>query len=557
MGLLAIAVAAVPRWQAFATATSDWLDYPFMRDGSSEGLIQHETGLIQQGGALAIYSPVTPERFTSAPYPPLFYWLNAAVSPKPAALAARAARIVADVQAKNVAPPTDSPFGAGRRISLIAALAAALFIALLVYVSSQNRLFGLIGGLIGGGLWLTLPAVSVWATRVRADMLMTALQMAALVVIARWPRRWPVIFFGGAPLLALALFTKQTALAAPLAVFLFLVWQGYGARQKGWRPYAPVLALLGGLALWVGVPFLIMDILSGNELLLRLVVYHALPWQGRNFGTYFDLFWHENLGLLIVGLLAGIGFFTTEAQKYREDKRRGDKHGNAEGRRPDGGGKGKREGGAERRTAIAGRMGGKLPPIALFSALPLLYGLGVAGADHNHLLPLEAMACAGAGWAVAWLAAVAQVRRVLLALPVVALGLLLAQAAIFSQPQPLYSVALRVPNAKVQSQYTQILANAAVQPGPILSSEAGWSVLAGKDTPYNDLFTLNALADKGTYSREGFLTSIRNGVYSVILTESDLKQRNRSDVWPPEVGSAITERYVLRFRDAWFTYAPK
>ena len=138
VGLLALIVAAVPRWGAFVATTADWLDYPFMRVGASEGLIQHETGLMQQNGPLAIYSPITPERFTSAPYPPLYYWANVLVSPTPAALAARAKKIVADVQAKRLDPPTDSPFGGGRRISLVATFAAALCIGLLVYCGTSG-----------------------------------------------------------------------------------------------------------------------------------------------------------------------------------------------------------------------------------------------------------------------------------------------------------------------------------------------------------------------------------------------------------------------------------
>ena len=88
-------------------------------------------------------------------------------------------------------------------------------------------------------------------------MLMTALQLAALVVVARWPQRWLVLALAAAPLFALALLTKQTALAGPLAAGLWLLWHGFAAR-RGWRPFAPALALGGGLILWLGIPFAVL-----------------------------------------------------------------------------------------------------------------------------------------------------------------------------------------------------------------------------------------------------------------------------------------------------------
>ena len=81
--------------------------------------------------------------------------------------------------------------------------------------------------------------------------------------------------------------------------------------------------------------------------------------------------------------------------------------------------------------------------------------------------------------------------------------------------------------------------------------------MAGKDTAYNDLFTLNALAQKGAYDWAGLFAEIGKGSFGVILTEGNLAGKARPDVWPPDLVRAILERYNPRYRDAWYTYTPK
>src|SRR5215218_4954325 len=74
VSLALLAIALVLPLTRFVTTSSAWLDYPYPRPGS-EGLILYESLLVKRGGD--IYAPITPERFISGPYPPVYYLLAA------------------------------------------------------------------------------------------------------------------------------------------------------------------------------------------------------------------------------------------------------------------------------------------------------------------------------------------------------------------------------------------------------------------------------------------------------------------------------------------------
>ncbi|HET9492852.1 MAG TPA: hypothetical protein VFR15_01335, partial [Chloroflexia bacterium] len=164
--LLAASLVPVAR---FAQTSAAWLDFPYPRAGS-EGLILYETLLVKRGGDL--YSPITPERFISGPYPPVYYYLAAPLLPDSLPDFSRPGAV-------------DSIFAGGRTVSLVAAIVAAVMVALLVVLQGgygrpgrRGRAVGLAGGALGGLLLLSLPQVTVWATRFRGDMLMAALTAA-------------------------------------------------------------------------------------------------------------------------------------------------------------------------------------------------------------------------------------------------------------------------------------------------------------------------------------------------------------------------------------------
>lgn len=516
MLILLLACIAFPLSQRllfFNNTVSQRLPYPFFQTGS-EGLILSETALIQTGHS--IYLALRPDQFISAPYPPLYYYLVAWLSP-------------ANVgQAQN-------PFLVGRWLSLVAALFSVLAISAGVYAtvpaikfSGWRKLLPVGVSLVVGLCFLSLPAVTIWAARLRADMLMTGFQMVGLALVA-WSvysrRDWPA-FLATVPF-ALAFFTKQTALAGPAAAGVFLLAH-FGLK---WRK---TLLWAGVQFSAIGLPFLFIDWLTGHEFYGRLFTYHNLPWLSTNFETYFSLFLQENAALLVLG--GGLLLLTLVEMVvvWRREK-------------------------FGRQTFFTLLQS---VPLALWywlASLVLLMGLGVSGADHNHFLPAEAANCLVAGTLAMRLLSLPNLGRWLVLLA--GLGLW-AQANFFSVPPTRYEIEFRLRDTAYQTQMSKIIAYAANAPGPILTNEAGFLAMSGRATQttnyYNDLFTLAALNKQKLYDQNGLLERVRRKEFSLVLAPSDiLNGTARSDVWTPELVAALQENYYRKFADVWYVFEPK
>lgn len=514
VGLLSLALFA--RLQFFSSEVSKWLPYPYFRSGS-EGLMLSEINMVRQGQS--IYVPLQPDRFISAPYPPLYYYLVAWLWPH------TASKVAADSAALG--------FETGRVISLIAALLTALAVGLLAVcdcsrqtakISARKNWLTrnwtlLLTGLVGAALFLSFPAVSVWAARVRADMLMSALQICGLVLVAWKPRGWQswlaILFF------TLAIYTKQTALAGPAAAFIFLLWHNWPnwKRVAGWTANLIVANLL---------PLIIINAATHGEFWLRLAKYHNLGWLLSNFLTYFGLFVGENVGLLFAGLLLLAWVLLIVVKQLRADKRHWLQ--------------------AVRQIPLS--------LLYLIFSLPILLGLGVAGADHNHFLPAEAATAAVGSTLLGWtLMRFGQLPQRWLALGAVAL--LIVQVAIIAVPAKRYEIEFRMYKADEQAQLGKIVQMAAGNPQALLTSEAGFFPLTGKTPNYDDLFTLEALAQKGEYDQSGLLDAIKQKKFGLILADGDLFASSaRSDVWTPELLAAIQANYRPLYHDVWFSYVP-
>lgn len=530
----------------FVDTSSAWLDYPYPRPGS-EGLILYESLLVKRGGDP--YAPITPERFISGPYPPIYYWLAAATLPQ-------------DLPNWSDPGKVTSVFQPGRTISLLAALLAAVLLPIFVvveggYAAMGRRVILLAGasGVLGGALFLSLPQVLVWATRFRGDMLMIALTAAGLVCIAlggegrgvrgegsrvsreagttaatpekhRTPGPWPLVpgpwLLLGACLFALAFYTKQTALAGPGAAALYLL-------LCDWRVG---LRWCGVMALAVIVPFVALDVATGHWFYLKMVDYHSLPLSRLTLARLLELaFWEDQWPLIVAAVGYGLIRLGEAVSAWRE----------------------KREAGAPSLIALF--------ILAAFATLPTG---AVVGADHNHLLMSGLAISAGTGGLLAWaLVKLEPGRGNLLARVVapVALLLVLIHATITSAPSSWYGPDLGLPGAAEQEQLRKIVLNVRQNPGSVFfADDPGILALAGKETPYDDPFTMTALAPQGRWDESAYVRMLREGKFGLLVLSCDVINRPdlcRADTLTPGVKDAIRDGYQLLFRDVFFTYAPK
>ncbi len=549
----------------FAGTSGEWLDYPYPRPGS-EGLILYNSLLLKHGGD--IYAPITPDRFISGPYPPVYYWLAAAVLPD---------------KLPDFSTPggVSSIFLPGRTISLLAAICAALLLpALIIFqggygARGRTAILGAgAAGLLAGVLFLSLPQVMVWATRFRGDMLMIALTAAGLTCVAigtancglriadcgllsptktpgapglakgsegsdnsqsaiRNPQSaigwfWLV---AGAAFFSIAFYTKQTALAGPMAAAAYLL-------IVDWRAGLKWCAVMGAFVL---APFVVLDFATGNWFYLKLVTYHSLPLRALTLTRLLQFaFWEDEWPLILLALAQCIGYWIVVIRNWK--KASGTRH--------------------------------LLVPLFTLAAIITLPTGAVVGADHNHLLMPGLAMSAGVGALLAQLLVnltgdQRPATDLVFRNPQSAIRNLFALAAallvaiyilLTSEPSSWYAPDLTMPTADQQEQLRKIVLNVSKNPGTLFfSDDPGLLALAGKQTTYDDPFTMAALATENRWDETAYRTHLANGDFSLLLLACDVNNPNtcRSDTFTPGVLAAIRAGYNVLFRDVVFTYVPK
>ncbi|WP_242181855.1 hypothetical protein [Sphingomonas sp. CARO-RG-8B-R24-01] len=140
----------------------------------------------------------------------------------------------------------------GRMVSLLSTLVSMGLVGYLAYAampSCRPRPARLVAALIAGGCLASAPTILSWASLMRVDMLAGAFSLGGLALtLGAWKR--PMRIALAALCFVLAVYTKQTSIAAPAAAFatLWLVRPRAGWILFGWCA-ALGLGTLAGLSL--------------------------------------------------------------------------------------------------------------------------------------------------------------------------------------------------------------------------------------------------------------------------------------------------------------------
>jgi hypothetical protein len=533
--------AAALLWGALARIAA-LLGYPYPHDGL-EGTLLYEARLLRSGEPL--YQPLDLHRFVSAPYPPLNYV---------------AVALLDLYEGPHV-------FWSGRVVSLVAALVVAAAAAALIWRGSRSAP----AAAIGATLLLSAPPVILWATRIKPDLLALAftslgLLLTSLVLTraegrgqgtegqeAGAPHPSPRIphpsLILAAACFALAFFTKQTAVAGPLAAGIALLaadvrdWlalrrasgrgasgedrtadlrpqtsaQTAGSPQTHLRP-SPFVFQLPIRTRTLAFTALYFALALGVWALLDLVTNRAYTlhvWW--NFERV--KWWSPGLFLRIIGLL---GFWWPAMIL------------------------------AAAGVALAFRRRALFVPAAYALAAPIsLVATGETGANHNHLLECH-LALAILGAAALGCALRDATRR---PLPALALAAITAAQLWLAFTPPAWYEDQLAPKDHPE----RFLVFMRSTPGEILADHTGLLFQAGKPLRYNDPSTMGPAARTGKWDQRGLLEDIANRRFSAIMipTNAEKSLVDPSGRWTPEMLAAIREHYRLAFRDRIYTFVPR
>jgi hypothetical protein len=481
------------------------LIYPFPNDGL-EGTLLHEARLVWAGEPL--YRPLTRYEFVSAPYPPIH---TAAVA-----------------LFDQVSGP--SPFWGGRLVSALAACLIALLIILIIQLVSRSWLAAIAGG-VGAIIFFTSPAVLLWASRIKPDMLAIAMAILGLLLALRGAEarpttgRWPADrnfgwLIGAAICFTLAFFTRQTTVMAAFAVSVALVLDDLidyrAARVAGvperrpWPLRARTFAFGSLLLILAFGTWGMADLITAGQFTAHVWGLHNSEWWSLYLVQKYILrlipYWPSVL-LAIPVLIWG----------WRDPRVR----------------------------MLACYM--LIAPITIIGAAEI-------SANHNHLLESHVAIGLTSGAALAWALWVAPTKPIWLPIRVATLAILVLQIQLATQPQKVFEGEFKPGDPPAR--FVEFIRNT---PGEILADDVGLLIAAGKPIRYNDPSTMGPAARWGIWDQSGLLEEIAQKRFSAIMLRDDVEKDPYDDVgrWTREMRAAIREHYTLKFRDKIRVYVPK
>lgn len=494
------------------TFLQERLAAPYPNDGL-EGTLLYEARLVWAGEAL--YRPLTRYEFVSAPYPPLY-----------TATIALFDHI-----------PGPSIFWGARLVGVLSALGLCIVIVLLVHSVERDWL----GGLSAAVLFFIAPVVTLWATRIKPDMMAIFLATIGLLAVIlsedigkrgnietgeqeRGRIGWLVI---AAIFFSMAFFTRQTTGMAALASGLGLLLNDIIAyRQETTTAFMRQRPLpLGQRSMAFGLlmaafclgGWWFADLITAGQYSAHVWGLHRSEWWSlylvQKYTRQLYPYW-PILPLLIPLLL-----------QMRHNPR--------------------------------ARLLGcyvLLAPITLLGAAEI-------SANHNHMLETILALSLALGMALAW--AVAQMREqssnqrhhhLNMLSTVLVITVAYGQLWLASREHPFFKGELSPPDPPTR--FIEFIANT---PGEILADDVGLLLAGGKAVRYNDPSTMGPAARWGIWDQSGLLEEIAAKKFSAIMLRDDVEKHPYDDVgrWTREMRQAINTYYQIKFRDKIRVYVPR
>ncbi|MEI6045352.1 MAG: hypothetical protein WCS37_13465 [Chloroflexota bacterium] len=501
----------MPRLLDFFTHSFEVLSWRWQVD-YDEGLNLSASWHLSQGHN--IYSNSIPERFIAAPYPPLYFILNALLI-KLFGVSLLGGRLLT--------------FGA----SLLIGLLIGFNVRLLSQRSGINQFDAAAAGLFAGLCWFCLPPPYIWSTFYKQDMVAIAIALAGLTLVYYWQDRR--ILYWVAPLLALGFFAKQNELSAIGVAGLYVVWRevlkGEGDRlHPDWRR-----ALFFGLAL-VGlilIPFGLLNLLTKNGYYNHIIGYQLVPWNFDDLARRIGRLVEDHPVLLVLPLLYLLVALIGLVRK-----------------------------GLEAKTWV-GRLLTLRPSLHflyLLAATASLFTVGAYQGNYNLTLDLFPPVLILAGAALSWVLHTAL--KTLPSRPLrlyavgrwLMLGLVVSgvvwQAFNFALPATYFSFG-SLPGTERGNLMERLASDVRQAPGDFLTEDLYLPLSQGRAVPYDNLYHMRLQSEEGKWDDRLFLQDLRDRRFGLVLLEHNARR------WSKWGWQTLNENYELVFPDGIDLWRPR
>jgi hypothetical protein len=406
---------------------------------------------------------------------------------------------------------------AGRGVSAASTLLTALASACLVYFAGRGpfgRLVSLVGGTIGGLVVLTHHAIIEWSVLMRVDMLSIALGLWGLL-LCLWSFDRPRLLYAAVLSFVAAVYTKQTALVAPIAgIGPFLVF----------RPRQALPPILCGFA--VAVVFLVALLwCTDGRFLNHIVEYNVNRFELRTAYWMLLSFFGRNallLTLALAGVVGAVGVAITRP-KFPRAK--------------------------DILTRIkTDRSCWSILILVTYFALSsaTLVALGKSGAAVNYTLEWLCACSLFVGLAFSAVTHLAMRPKPIVAALVMPIVPIVINAVLIVHLRSMvFPSENRFHDIEQQQQLVQLAHWIRVAPKPVLSDDMVLIMIAGKQVPLEPaIFT--ELSATGQWDERKELNLIRAEGFQFIVTDHDRGEITFDSRYDPAVADAIESAYPVK-----------
>lgn len=391
-------------------------------------------------------------------------------------------------------------FGVGRFVSVLSAVLLGLLVYRIVK-EKTNRQIALISGL----LFFASPFIYSWTRLFRVDTLGLLFSLTGIYLVIRYENTKGV-YLSTIPFL-LAIFTRQTYIAAPVSSFIYLYLKDKGGGIK-------FIMLFGVLSI---IPFLMFNHMTEGQFYLHIIKYNVIHFSlNTAVQSYFD-----TLQIHLVIFILAFGYIAYSISKKWQS----------------------------------------LFVIYFIISALVAITVGKVGSNINYFIELIAVCCILSGFSINKLHLEIQSGRsrisILVGVMLIMQLVIFASAYYLDAPRLLY---LRggMPTSADMNIRQRVSTYIIDADGAVLSEDIGLLVVNDKDVLFNP-FSFTQLQREGIWNQSRLVGDIEDRYFSLIILEFDVNSTyvNR-ERFTEEMIYAMRDHYSLVERiGTYHIYTPK